>query len=92
LKPNVVLFGEQLPVDAINAARSYVRQADLMLVAGSYLEVMPASQLPFQVYERGGCVIIVNFTPTYMDDMAEVVIHADVADVLPRIMQACVEG
>lgn len=92
IKPNVVLFGEQLPVKVFNAALEHVCQADLMLVAGSSLEVMPASQLPFQVYERGGRVIVVNLSSTYIDDMAEVVIHGDVAEVLPRIAQACAQG
>jgi NAD-dependent deacetylase len=89
MKPNVVLFGEQLPVKVVNAAMAHIRQADLMLVAGSSLEVMPASQLPLLVHEQAGRLIVVNLTPTYVDDIAEVVIHGDVAEVLPRIAQAC---
>ena len=92
MKPNVVLFGEQLPVVAVNAAMAHVRQADLMLIAGSSLEVVPASWLPLRVHERGGRLIVVNLTPTYVDDVAEVVIHADLAQVLPHIAQACVRG
>jgi NAD-dependent deacetylase len=92
MKPNVVLFGEQLPVGAFNAARAHVRRADLLLVAGSHLDVMPASQLPLLVHEGGGRIIVVNLTPTYVDEVAEVVVHADVAEVLPRIARACAEG
>jgi NAD-dependent deacetylase len=92
MKPNVVLFGEQLPVGVINAAHAHVRQADLMLVAGSHLDVMPASQMPLLVHERGGRVIVVNLMDTYIDAVAEVVIHADVADVLPRIARACAQA
>jgi NAD-dependent deacetylase len=91
MKPNVVLFGEQLPVGAFNAARAHARRADLLLVAGSHLDVMPASQLPLLVHEDGGRIIVVNLTPTYIDRVAEVVIHADVAEVLPRIARACAE-
>ncbi len=89
IKPNVVLFGEQLPIEVLNAAMVHVRQADLMLVAGSSLEVMPASQLPLEVHQRAGRLIEINLMPTYIDDIAEVVIHGDVVDVLPRIAQAC---
>jgi NAD-dependent deacetylase len=92
MKPNVVLFGEQLPVQVVNAAMAHIRQADLMLVAGSSLEVMPASQLPLLVHEQAGRLVVVNLTPTYVDEIAEVVIHGDVAEVLPRIAQACVGG
>ena len=92
MKPNVVLFGEQLPIGVVNATMAHIRQADLMLIAGSSLEVMPASQLPLLVHERSGCLIVVNLTSTPIDDVAEVVIHADVAEVLPRIARACAEG
>jgi NAD-dependent deacetylase len=92
MKPNVVLFGEQLPRDVVDAAMAHVQQADLVLVAGSSLEVTPASQLPLLVHERGGRVVVVNLTPTYIDPVAEVVIYGDVADVLPRIAQACEGG
>lgn len=89
LKPNCVLFGEQLPASVFNAALAHVRSADLMLVAGSSLEVTPVSQLPLRLLRRGGRLIVVNLTPTYADDAADVVIHGNVADVLPRIATAC---
>jgi NAD-dependent deacetylase len=92
MKPNVVLFGEQLPIKVVNAAMRHIRQADLMIIAGSSLEVMPASQLPLLVREQEGHLVVINYTPTYVDDMADVVIHADVAEVLPRIAQACAGG
>lgn len=89
IKPNVVLFGEQLPVAVLDAAMEHARQADLMLVAGSSLEVAPASHLPLLAHKHGGHLIIVNLTPTPIDDLADVVIHGDVAEVLPYISQAC---
>ncbi|MGD2105327.1 MAG: Sir2 family NAD-dependent protein deacetylase [Anaerolineae bacterium] len=89
LKPDVVLFGEQLPVQVVNAAASHVESADLMLVAGTYLEVTPVSRLPMRIHRRGGRIIVVNLTPTYADDVADVVIHGDVAEVLPKIARAC---
>jgi NAD-dependent deacetylase len=91
MKPNAVLFGEQLPVRVVNAAMAHVRRADVMLVAGSSLEVLPAANIPLEVRERGGRLIVVNLTPTYVDEWADVVIHADVADVLPRIVEQCRE-
>jgi NAD-dependent deacetylase len=89
MKPNVVLYGEQLPIGMVNATMEHIRQADLMLIAGSSLELVPASQLPLIAQERAGCLIIVNLMPTHIDDVADVVIHADVAEVLPRIARIC---
>jgi NAD-dependent deacetylase len=87
LKPNVILFGEQLPVREFVAAQLAVSEADLMLVAGSSLEVAPASDLPELALEKGARLIIVNRQSTYFDDQADVVIRASVAEVLPRIMK-----
>ncbi len=86
LKPKVILYGEQLPVREFLAAQMAVKQADLMLVAGSSLEVSPASDLPQLALENGAKLIIVNDQPTHLDPKADVVIRADVAEVLPRLV------
>ncbi len=46
LKPDVVLFGEYLPVDALRRAEGLAAQADLLLCIGSSLEVYPVAELP----------------------------------------------
>ena len=57
-----------------------------MLVAGSSLEVMPVAGLPETAVHNGAKIILVNFEPTYIDAQAEIVIHDDVASVLPKIV------
>ena len=88
LKPNVILFGEQLPIQIFNEAVQEARRSDLILVAGSSLEVTPAADIPFLAVESGAKAIIVNYEPTSLDRRADVVIHADVAEILPRIVEA----
>lgn len=85
LKPNVILFGEQLPVRILEIAKKQTRQCDLMIVAGSSLEVAPVSDLPREAVQSGARLIIVNFEETYADRYADVVIHADVEEVLPQL-------
>lgn len=46
IRPNVVLFGEMLPEDAWMNALTNIRQADVVLVIGTSLEVYPVNQLP----------------------------------------------
>jgi NAD-dependent deacetylase len=92
LKPNVILFGEQLPVRVLNAAMAEARRCDLILVAGSSLEVTPAADIPVLAVECDAKAIIVNLEPTAFDGCADVVIHGDVAQVLPRIVEALSEG
>jgi NAD-dependent deacetylase len=84
-KPNVILFGEQLPIRVLNEAMAQARRCDLILVAGSSLEVTPAGDIPFLAVDCGARAIIVNLEPTHFDERANVVIHGDVADILPRI-------
>lgn len=85
LKPNVILFGEMLPVKVMNQAQLHTRLCDVMLVAGSSLEVAPVGDLPLLAKQAGAKIIIVNLGETYMDEIADVRIRADVVDVLPRL-------
>ena len=85
LKPDVILFGELLPMNIYQAAQQEAQNCDLMLVAGSALEVAPAGDLPLLSKQNGAKLIIVNFGNTHADVWADVVIHADVVDVLPRL-------
>ena len=85
LKPTVVLFGELLPHGVFAQAQEAARDCDLLIVAGSSLEVAPASSLPILAYEDGAKLIIINFEPTPLDRLADLIIRDDVATVLPAI-------
>jgi NAD-dependent deacetylase len=87
IKPNVILFGEELPVQSLLAAQDLARKADLMLVVGTSLEVAPASDLPMLALRNGAKMVIINLESTHMDNAASVVIHANAAEVLPEIVQ-----
>lgn len=87
LKPDVVLFGELLPVGVLLEAQSQSERCDVMLVAGSSLEVYPAAELPMRARRHGAEVIVVNFEPTIIDAQAAVVIHDDLTVYLPRIAE-----
>ncbi len=87
LKPNVILMEEQLPNEAWLKARDASMTCDLMLVAGSSLEVLPVAGLPMRAVERGVSLIVVNFTETYLNERADVVIAGNVAEVVPLIAE-----
>lgn len=88
LKPNVILMGEQLPFTELQRAYQETRHCDLMLVAGSSLTVEPAARFPEQARKNGARLIFVNLQPTWLDQAADVVIHADVAQILPELAKA----
>lgn len=84
LKPDVVLFGEQLPEGALQTARMHARDADVFLAIGSSLQVQPAASLP-RVAARNGTLVVVNLEGTPVSNLADYDIRADVTDVLPAI-------
>ena len=85
LKPNVVLFGEALPWTIFQEAQTAAATCDLMLVAGSSLEVAPVGDLPYLAKRNRARLIIVNLGETHLDGIADVVIRGDVAQVLPQL-------
>lgn len=87
LKPDVILFGEQLPQKAWLEAQREARSCDLLIVVGSSLEVLPVAGLPMQAVDRGAHLIIINNSDTYLNVRADVVLREDVATVLPAISE-----
>lgn len=92
LKPNVVLFGEALPIRVLRGAQREARLADVMLIAGSSLEVAPASDMPLIARAYGAQLIVINYDETYIDDEAAVVIHDDVARAIPDLVDLIESG
>lgn len=86
LKPDIILYEEQLPVKTWIKAEEACRNCELLLVTGTSLEVMPSAKLPVQAMDHGAHLIIINNAQTYMDVRADIVIRADVAEALPQIM------
>jgi NAD-dependent deacetylase len=86
LKPSVVLFGENLPNFEKYMSIDLAKKSDLMLIAGSSLEVAPVCDLPLYTVSGGGKLIIINDEPTDLDQRAEVVINSKTGTILPLIV------
>jgi NAD-dependent deacetylase len=85
-KPDVVLFGEQLPPAVLAEARELVANCDVLIVAGSSLQVHPAASLPAD--RQGATLAIINFDTTPFSATASYDIRADVTEVLPALAAA----
>lgn len=83
LKPDVTFFGEMLPEHAFVQARSAMKEAELLVVVGTSLQVTPAALLPRECPADTPFVII-NKTPTYLDSEAALVFYESIGDVLPQ--------
>ena len=85
LKPAVVMFGELLPVAALERATEFARGAALLLVVGSSLEVWPVAGLPQETVMHGGELAIVNRDPTPYDGKAKLLARASAGEVLAAV-------
>jgi NAD-dependent protein deacetylase/lipoamidase len=90
LKPDVVMFGELLPEDAIDRALALAREAALLLVIGSSLEVWPIAGMPQETLAAGGRLAIVNRGETPYDRDAELKIDASAGEILGRAAELLV--
>jgi NAD-dependent deacetylase len=88
VKPDVVLFGELLPPDAMAEAEALAERADLMLCVGSSLEVFPVAGLPSVTLGCGGGLAVITIGPTPFDSNAAVRMDGDVVADLEAVLAA----
>ncbi len=86
LKPDIVMFGEQLPYDVLQEAGRRARGSDLFIVIGSTLVVYPAAYMPQYALQSGAKLVIINLSKTPLDRQANVCISARAGDTMAAII------
>lgn len=82
LKSATISFGQAMPEAEMRRAQQLIASCDLCLVLGSSLVVYPAAAFPAYAKESGAALVIVNREPTRLDDVADLVIRAEIGTVL----------
>ncbi len=85
MKPDVILPGEQLPVQMVLTAKKLLRECDVIMAIGTSFSGGPVMNWIEKACEQRKKLLIINSNPTILDAVAEIAIRADVADVLPAI-------
>ena len=83
IRPDIVLYEEQLDEDVLRRSIDYIRNADVLIVGGTSLNVYPAAGLIN--YYRGNKLVLVNLSATPYDDEADLVIHEKLGKVFSRV-------
>ena len=86
IKPEVVLYEEGLDDDVLSAAVHHIRQADVMIIAGTSLTVYPAAGL-IRYFRpgQGKHIVLINRDATPYDDQADLIIHDRVGKVFSTL-------
>lgn len=84
IRPDVVLFNEQLP-EAFTEAEEELARSELLLVLGTSLGVYPVASLVPHFKKTSGRVVIINKQPTSYDDLADLVHHEDLAPTMEAL-------
>lgn len=87
LKPDIVMFEEQLPVDVLEEASHRSLAADLFIVIGSTLTVYPAAYIPMYAVRSGAKLVIINLSGTPLDRQAKVVINEKAGETMAAIVR-----
>lgn len=82
IKTATVSFGQAMPAAAMQRAEDLTRTCDLFLAIGSSLVVWPAAGFPLMAKRGGAALVIINREPTEFDELADLVVHNDIGDVL----------
>ena len=85
LRPDIVMYGEQLDDDVVTTAIRHIREADLLLVGGTSLVVYPAAGLIS--YFGGSELVLINKSETSYDSCASLVIHEAIGQVLGAVVE-----
>ena len=88
VKPGVVMFGELLPVASMERAEELCREAGLLLVVGSSLQVWPVAGLPGDTLRAGGALAILNLEETPYDADALALVRAPSGPTLAEVARA----
>lgn len=85
LKSATISFGQNLVVEDLERSQTAAEKADLILAVGSTLSVFPIANVVPVGKSHGATVVIVNGSPTEMDQLGDVVIRGSISEILPQL-------
>ena len=83
IRPDIVLYEEQLDENLLSKSVHYLRNADVLIVGGTSLNVYPAAGLIN--YYRGNKLVLINLCETAYDCYADLIIHEKIGEVFAQI-------
>jgi NAD-dependent deacetylase len=88
LRPDVVWFGEALPVEAWERARAAAQRCQVFLSIGTSGVVRPAADLPFYAKQNGAYVVEINLAPSEPTGVFDEQLVGPAGQILPQLIDA----
>lgn len=85
MRPDVILFGEAMPMQAVTQAQAAAQNCDVCIVVGTSALVHPAAELPLIAKQSGATVIEINPEETPLTARADVSLRGRAAEILPQL-------
>ena len=82
IKTATISFGQSMPPTAMRRSEELTTSCDLFMAIGSSLVVWPAAGFPLMAKRNGARLVIINREPTEFDELADLVVGADIGTVL----------
>lgn len=88
VRPDVVWFGESLPLAALEAALAAAMSCDVFLSIGTSAVVQPAASLPLEALAGGALTVEINPDETPLSRRVDMVLRGPAGQVLPALVRA----
>jgi NAD-dependent deacetylase len=86
VRPDVVWFGEMLPLEFFSKAESAAKQCDVFFSIGTSAVVFPAASLPYTALDHGAFVVEMNLESTDLSSRAHEVLTGKAGEILPDLL------
>jgi NAD-dependent deacetylase len=92
LKPDVVLFGESIPLKGLQESYGLASSCGAVLVIGTSAQVAPANTIPAVAKKAGASIIEINLEPTHLTGyLTDVFIQGKAGEVVPKLVRVVEE-
>ena len=87
LRPDVVWFGESLPLDQLEKAVKAARLCDVFFSIGTSGVVQPAASLAHAARNKGAVVVEINAEPTPLTSKVDYFLQGKSGEILPELVK-----
>lgn len=88
MKPDVVMFGEDVSLRSVQESEAYAGRCTVMMVVGTSAQVYPAAWLPYLAKSRGAYIVEMNIEPTeFTNSVTDAFLEGAVGSTLPRLAE-----